>query len=332
MGKAYGTAEKELENPREVSMKKAIMEMLVCPACLPDENKLSGTIQREQGDDIFEGSLTCRKCGKVYAIRNGMAFLDPISLKKTEKADSKYESAPVLSSYVWSHYGDILKDSNASSAYSEWADLMSPHPGVSIDAGCAVGRFTFEMSKRSDFVIGIDNSISFVQAARELMINRRMKFTLKQEGQLTEEKIVSLPEIWDSNKVEFIVGDALALPFRSRAFSSLASLNLVDKVPFPLRHLEEMNRVAQEKGAQFLFSDPFSWSKDVAHEKDWLGGTKKGPYSGRGVKNIMDLLKGGKNVLMPEWKIERHGHVWWKIRTHANHFELIRSLFVKAFR
>jgi len=313
-------------------MKKAIIEMLVCPACLPDENKLSSKVLQEQGDDIFKGSLTCRKCGKVYPIRNGIAFLDLMSFQKREKTDSKYETTPVLSSYVWSHYGDILNDSNASSAYSEWADFMNPHSGVTIDAGSAVGRFTFEMSKKSDFVIGIDNSLSFVQAARELMIKRRMKIDLKQEGRLAEEKTVYLPETWDSDKVEFIVGDAQALPFRSKAFSSLVSLNLVDKIPFPIRHLKEMNRVAKEKDAQFLFSDPFSWSKDVANEEDWLGGIERGPYSGRGIENIMALLKGEKNGLLPEWKIEKHGHVWWKIRTHSNHFELIRSCFVKAFR
>jgi uncharacterized protein YbaR (Trm112 family) len=313
-------------------MKKTIIEMLVCPDCLPEENKLFSDVLEEQRGDIFEGSLKCSKCGKAYPIRNGIAFLDIKSFQEGEKNNSKYETAPVLSSYMWSHYGDILKDSNASSAYSEWADLMSPHSGVAMDAGSAVGRFTFEMSKKSDFVIGIDNSLSFVQAARELMVKRRMRIDLKQEGRLTEEKTVYLPETWDSDKVEFIVGDAQALPFRTKTFSSLASLNLVDKVPFPIRHLKEMNRVAKGEDAQFLFSDPFSWSEDVATEEDWLGGTERGPYSGRGVENIMEVLKGEKGGLVPEWKIEKHGHVWWKIRTHSNHFELIRSCFVKAFR
>lgn len=227
-------------------MKKIIADMLVCPACLPDEYTLTSNFIREQGDDIFRGSLTCPNCAKAYPIRNGIAFLDLMSSEKREKTDSKYETAPVLSSYMWSHYGDILNDSNASSTYSEWADLMNPHSGVTIDAGSAVGRFTFEMSKKSDFVIGIDNSLSFVQAARELMTKRRMKINLKQEGLLTEEKTVYVPETWNSDKVEFIVGDAQALPFRSRSFSSLASLNLVDKVPFPIRHLKEMNILSWE--------------------------------------------------------------------------------------
>ena len=313
-------------------MKKVLLEMLICPACLPDENRLKDEIMKDQGGDIVDGSLTCRQCDKVYPIRDGIAFLDPASDKGQGGGDSKYETALVLSSYMWSHYGDILNEENASDAYSKWADLMRRHSGVSIDAGSAVGRFTFEMTEKCDFVIGIDNSFSFIKSARKLMINRRMNVALPQEGLLAREIDVHLPETWNSDKVEFIVGDAQALPFKSKTISSFASLNLIDKVPVPLRHLKEMNRIVKEKDAQFLFSDPFSWSTDVAKAEDWLGGKNNGAYSGAGVENIMALLKGDNNVLVPEWGIEKHGQIWWKIRTHSNHFELIRSCFVKASR
>ncbi|MBW1797684.1 MAG: methyltransferase domain-containing protein, partial [Deltaproteobacteria bacterium] len=276
-------------------MKKILLEMLICPTCLPDEHRLNDNIIQEEGEDIITGSLTCNQCKKHYLIRDGIVFLNPISLKNKEKADSKYETAPVLSSYLWSHYGDILHESKTSVAYSEWADLMHKRSGVAIDAGSALGRFSFEMSRKSDFVVGIDNSLPFIKASRELMLKRRMKIKLKQEGVLSSEETLYLPEAWNSDKVEFIVGDAQALPFKSETFSSLASLNLVDKVPLPMQHLKEMNRVAKEKEAQFIISDPFSWSKDVADEKDWLGGTDSGPYSGRGIDNIIALLKGDKN-------------------------------------
>ncbi len=313
-------------------MKKILLEMLTCPACLPDENTLDCKIIEEKVEDIVKGSLDCRQCGKVYPIMNGVAFLDPISVERKQNIDSKYETAPALSSYMWSHYGDVLNETNATDAYSKWADLMNRHSGIAIDTGSAVGRFTFEMSKKSDFVVGVDNSLSFIQSARELMLNRKMTIRLQQEGLLTREITVYLPEMWNSDKVEFIIGDAQALPFKSKIISSLASLNLIDKVPFPIKHLKEMNRVAKEKDAQFLFSDPFSWSIDVANEEDWLGGTNSGLYSGVGMENIIALLKGYKNELLPEWRIEKSGHIWWKIRTHSNHFELIKSCFVKADR
>lgn len=313
-------------------MKKVLTDMLICPACLPDEYKLKEEVVKEIGEDILTGSLTCPQCKNIYAIQDGIAFLDPASKQGKVKSISRYESRPLLSSYLWSHYADLLHEENASTAYREWSKLLQSNSGVAVDAGSAVGRFTFEMSQKNDFVIGIDNSLSFIRAARELMTKRRMTISLYQEGNLTRETVFNLPETWNTNKVEFIVGDALALPFKSDTISSLASLNMIDKLPVPINHLKEMNRIAKEKNAQFLFSDPFSWSAEVADEKDWLGGKTSGLYTGRGKKNIIDMLQGKNNELPPEWRIEKQGHVWWKIRTHSNHFEQIRSCYIKAER
>jgi hypothetical protein len=188
------------------------------------------------------------------------------------------------------------------------------------------------MSNKSDFAVGIDSSRSFIHKARELMKNRKLEVRLAEEGMLEKEQTIFLPQTWEGDKVEFIVGDVQSLPFRSRCFSNLASLNIVDKVPYPLVHLKEMNRVAKRQEAQFLFSDPFSWSSEVAREEDWLGGTSGGPYPGRGLDNVISLLTGQKGELRPPWKIEKRGHMWWKIRNHHNLFELIRSCYIKAHR
>lgn len=306
--------------------------MLICPACLPDEHLLEEKIVKDIGEDILTGSLTCPRCKSVYAIQDGIAFLDPASKPGNVKSNSRYESHPLLSSYLWSHYADLLQEENASTAYRDWAALLQSHSGIAVDVGSAVGRFAFEMSRKSDFSIGIDNSRSFIRAARELMTKRQITFSLYQEGNLTRETVFNLPDTWDTDKVEFIVGDALALPFKSNTISSLASLNLIDKVPVPMNHLKEMNRVTKEKNAQFLFSDPFSWSTEVADEKDWLGGKANGMFAGRGKDNIVALLRSQQNGFSPEWRIEKQGHVWWTIRTHANHFEQIRSCYIKADR
>jgi uncharacterized protein YbaR (Trm112 family) len=312
-------------------VKELLLEMVVCPVCLPDEIDLTAGIVEWKREDIIEGRLTCPRCGGVYPIQGGVAFLDPPALREA-KAASKYESAPVASSYLWSHYGDILGDPEASSAYREWAGLISGTTGTALDIGSAVGRFTFEMSLTHDFAVGIDSSVSFVRMARELMIRGRKPVALRQEGLLTREETVVLPETWRTDRVEFIVADALALPFRGMRFATVVSLNVADKVPLPLKHLREANRVAREREVRFVFSDPFSWSAEVTREEDWLGGKDRGPYAGRGIDNIIALLEGRDGLLLPAWRITRQGDVSWKIRTHANHFELIRSLFVKAER
>ncbi len=306
---------------------------MICPLCLPDEYPLMAEVSEETEDDILAGALRCSDCGRGYVVQEGIAYLDPATANKTKGTEaSKYESAPVVSSYLWSHYGDILDDENASAAYSDWNRLIKPSSGFALDAGSAVGRFTFELSRKNDFAIGIDNSLAFIRTARELMLKREKTFQLLQEGLVTREKTITLPAGWNGNKVEFLIADAERLPFRAGSFSSVASLNLVDKLPKPIWHLKEMDRVAQPRKSQLLLSDPFSWSEDVTSRTNWLGGTHEGPYSGNGLENVAGILNGSKNGLRSQWNIEKAGHVWWKIRTHQNHFELIRSCYVKANR
>jgi len=313
-------------------MKKNLVELLICPACLPEENGLICESLEKEGEDIVTGSLRCPRCDAPYPIEEGIAVLLPGSSPHHRNPSSKYERSSVVSAYLWSHFADILGDEDASTAYAEWAELLGKGTGVSLDTGCAVGRFTLELSRKSDFALGMDNSRSLISAARELLTMGQLAVDLPQEGLIRETKTIFLPEDYDPQKIEFIMGDAQRLPFRSRLFSSLASLNLVDKIPVPLAHLKEMNRVARERGVQFLISDPFSWSSEVAREEDWLGGTYKGTFSGRGIDNLLSLMTGKPGGLMPPWSIERKGQIWWKIRNHQNHFELIRSCFIRASR
>lgn len=312
-------------------MKKELLDILICPSCLPEEIHLTEEIVSGDQGDIVEGTLKCKACGNKYPIHEGIAFLDPAHIGRPATSN-RYETEPVVSSYLWSHYCDLLDDPNASQAYSTWAHMMEGNSGLCLDIGSAVGRFSFDMTGKFNFVIGLDNSVAFVRAARELMIRRQKRIDLMDEGALTYEATLALPDEWESRKVEFIVGDALALPFPGGTFSALSSLNLLDKVPFPMRHLTEMNRTAAGTHAQFLFSDPFSWSEEVTGKENWLGGKQNGDYSGRGMDNVSSLLEGKDGIIQPRWETGQRGHVWWKIRTHTNHFELIRSCYLKASR
>jgi uncharacterized protein YbaR (Trm112 family) len=312
-------------------MKNILLDLLICPGCLPEEHGLEATVAEASHGDIIEGTLTCSRCRAVYPIHQGIAFLDPHA-SEIDRARNRYETLPVLSSYLWSHYGDLLGDDQATDAYTRWAGLMRPGSGLCLDAGSAVGRFSFEMAKKFDFVVGLDNSLAFIRTCRELMQRRGAGLALPEEGVLTRPETLVFPEDWRTDNTEFIVGDAQALPFRSRDFAGVSSLNMVDKVPKPLTHIAEINRLARTAEAQLLFSDPFSWSTEVAPEAEWLGGKQNGFFSGRGKDNIMALLEGRLNGFSPTWQVIDHGHIWWKIRTHSNHFELIRSCFIKAQR
>ena len=311
-------------------MKKILVGQLICPVCLPQQHILRLEDENEQDGDILDGTLNCPQCGAVYVIDDGIAFLDPNVPYGERQASSKYELDEVVSSYLWSHYADLFGDEFVSDAYPKWAEQIKPHSGLALDLGSAVGRFAFEMSQKCDVVVGVDNSVAFIRTARHLMQYRELSFTLKEEGLLGRDVTIRLPDNWLSDHVEFIVADAQRLPFASESVSSVTSLNLVDKVPHPLVHVEEMNRVAHSESAQFLLSDPFSWSTEASAETAWLGGTAKGKFAGRGRDNLQRILEDG--TVKPRWQVDGLGHVWWKIRTHSNHYELIKSCFVNASR
>jgi uncharacterized protein YbaR (Trm112 family) len=312
-------------------MKKILLDLLVCPRCLPAEEPLRESAAEVSATDIAAGTLHCDRCGADYPIREGIAYLDPHP-DAAAREKNRYETAPVVSSYLWSHFGDLMGDAEASGAYRAWAGLMTPHAGPCLDAGSAVGRFAFEMAQKCDFAVGIDNAVAFIRTARELMNGRGATVELAEEGQLRRPAELVFPADWRTDNCEFIVGDALALPFRAGLFGSVSSLNIVDKVPKPLRHLQEINRVARAAAAQCLFSDPFSWSAEVAAPADWLGGTAEGLFAGRGQENVAALLEGRIDGFRPAWRVADQGRIDWRIRTHSNHYESIRSCCIKAVR
>lgn len=312
-------------------MRSWLLDLLICPRCLPGEHPLTVADAERQDNDIVSGSLNCGHCGARFPIEDGVALLEPAGAV-VPASPNKYETDELVASYLWSQYGDLLADEQASPAYQTWSGLMTPAHGIALDAGGAVGRFTFEMGLHCERAIGIDTSRAFIRTARRLMREGCLTVPLKEEGLLRREAVIRLPDAWRNDRTEFIVADALALPLRSETVALFASLNLVDKVPAPLQHLQEMNRVCRDRDAQFLLSDPFSWSSEVAPPEAWLGGTASGRFAGQGLENIAALLTDRQGELLPAWRVERHGSVWWKIRTHRNHYELIRSCYLKACR
>jgi len=56
-------------------MKRWLIEIIICPSCLPEENRLTERILEEHQDDIINGELFCEQCNKIYPVNDGTAFL-----------------------------------------------------------------------------------------------------------------------------------------------------------------------------------------------------------------------------------------------------------------
>jgi SAM-dependent methyltransferase len=308
-------------------MRKQLLQLLICPGCLPLEIPLRATGVGGSGEEIESAVLGCSSCGRRYQVNKGIAFLVP----EEANGDGRYNETLVVSSYLFSQYADLLGEA-ATTAYTQWEGLLGQSAALALDAGCAAGRLTLAMGSISELAIGIDSSPAFIKAAKALHMEGKFRFQLAIEGEITEETTITLPDELKRSKAEFLVADALRLPFPASTFSLCASLNVLDKVADPLRHLLELNRTSLGGGARLLFSDPFSWSESSAPKELWLGGRRVGPFTGRGLDNVRSLLEGGRGLIDPPWRILSGGEAVWVLRTHANHSERISSHFLEAVR
>lgn len=314
-------------------MKRFLLPHLICPACLPREEPLIlSTVHREEEDDVISGRLSCGRCRRRFDIADGIARLHPDPESGPSGSQWRYEEGGMAERYLWSHFADLAGEEGNGSANHAWQALLQPVNGPALDAGCAVGRLTFQLAAVSSWAVGCDLSVGFIRTARRLAREGKMTFSLPLEGNLRQEFSITLPEAWPRERVEFVVADAQRLPFARGSFRQAVSLNLLDRVPYPLAHLYEVNRVSAGKGARLLCASPFSWSAGTTPEERWLGGRSDGDYPGRGIDNLRLLLQGKGGILSPPWEVVAEGAVQWLMRSHCNHREVVTSHYLAAGR
>ena len=311
-------------------MKRFLLPHLICPVCLPKEFRLTPTIQHETDGDIVSGHLSCPDCRRRFPVKEGVALLRPDP--DGDGGHWRYEDPDAINRYLWSHYADLHGAEENLEANAAWAAALAERAESALDAGCSVGRIALEMAARSGWAVGCDLSRGFIKTARRLARERALTYSLPLEGNLRETFRIELPDRLPTDNLEFVVADALRLPFARETFQQTASLNVLDRIGYPLAHLFEMNRVAFRHNASFLFASPFSWSSSEIPQERWLGGTVSGPYRGRGKENVRALLEGKGKVLAPPWRIARADSIPWKLRSHGNHCETFKSDVLVAVR
>ena len=65
-------------------MRKDMMEILVCPVC---KGTLTLSIDKEDADEIVEGSLHCAACNETYPIKDSIPNLLPPELRRAMESN-----------------------------------------------------------------------------------------------------------------------------------------------------------------------------------------------------------------------------------------------------
>ena len=114
-----------------------------------------------------------------------------------------YESDRYVGEYLLFHFGKPKELLNWPGGPVEALDFpvrtvghfSGEEVGRALDVGCAVGRSTFEMSRRAREVIGIDFSAAFIDFAERMRRGERLGFDRLEEAGETTRLEVGLPDL-----------------------------------------------------------------------------------------------------------------------------------------
>ncbi len=191
-----------------------------------------------------------------------------------------YETDTSVSQYCEAHYGneyfEVENFSKKSAAFC--IRFMEGRPRErALDLGCAVGRTTFELATRFDFVTGLDFSARFIRIANEMVKNGFIRYILPEEGELVSfhEKQISdfgLENL--SHKVEFYQADAVNLKPLYKNYDLIFAGNLIDRLYDPAKFLANIHERIKP-GGLLIIASPYTWLAEYTSRDKWLGGFKR---------------------------------------------------------
>ena len=234
-------------------------------------------------DECIEGFLSCKVCNSRYPIIHGVPILLEnfheyarqriitygkwIINSKSSKLKSflrsegakihsptsndRYEENSIwYESYLNTHQGYpsddrllslLKKQIKPNHIYKMLSNKNLNLNGVGLDIGCSFGSSTFELSKKLKYVFGVDLSFSFILEARKIMHDKKIR------------------------NVEFIVADAINLPFKLKFFHSIAALNVIDRLDF--NKLILSINCSIKKNGKLILIDPYHFVDDKRKDK-----------------------------------------------------------------
>jgi len=148
-----------------------------------------------------------------------------------------------------------------------------------LDMGCAVGGASFALAQDFEHVDAFDFSESFVNAAKRMQAEEKIRFKIPVEAELFQEVNAVHESGVDSNvlsRVNFFTGDAckikeMADEGQIGTYDGAIMSNLLCRLPDPVACLDGLNGIINVGGVVVMVT-PFSWLTEFTPRSKWLGG------------------------------------------------------------
>jgi SAM-dependent methyltransferase/uncharacterized protein YbaR (Trm112 family) len=326
----------------------------ICSSCRTGALRIREVL-RGTDREVLEGLIECENpvCQHLYPIVDGIPILvadlrnfvqnqtlsllgrDDLSetmmalLAECAGPGSAFDSTRQhVSSYGWTHYGDLDPEDPAAqpsalvtilrSGLERLAEAGIRPEGPAIDLGCSLGRGTFELaaSAPGSLVLGVDLNIAMLRVAGTALRQGRVRYPLRRVGMVYEEKTANV-RLEGADRVDFWCLDALKLPFPAETFDLATSLNLLDSVESPVDHLTALKEVVRSGGGA-LIASPFDWNPAVTPVEAWVGGhSPHDERQGRSERVLRSLI-GGEHPAAVEGLelIDEIDGLEWPFRLH----------------
>jgi putative 4-mercaptohistidine N1-methyltranferase len=237
---------------------------------------------------------------------------------------STYETDLLLNQYLLFHYGTA--DDQLPYPFGPRNALFFPQRCVSnflpeignvvraLDLGCAVGRSTFELTRWSEEVIGIDLSRRFIQAAQSIQETGRIEIRRTEEGAIFTLLERELPPDIRRESCRFVLGDATEPKSGLGSFDVVLAANLIDRVSRPRNLLHALSGIVRP-GGHLIITSPYTWLEEFTPPGEWLGGIRANP--GQAIFSLPAI----KRELDGGFSLEHTEDMPFLIREHARKFQ-----------
>jgi len=207
----------------------------------------------------------------------GFRYVKSDNEYRTKLNDNVYETDDSIAQYCEFHYGE--ENFGVKNFCVNSVELLKPYlknikTNKALDLGCSVGRSTFELAKTFDEVTGIDFSANFINVGVKLKEYDTLTFRIKNEGDISTEKIVSLEDFGlekTQNNVSFMQGDACNLKDIYTGYDLIFCSNLIDRLYYPQKFIDDVPSRINDNGLLVLLS-PYTWLEEYTPKENWLGG------------------------------------------------------------